>query len=364
MMNKKIKRNRIKCLKCGDIIESVSVHDFRWCSCGSCAVDGGKEYLRRCGNKEDFEDISECEEAYVIDKDIFHVHTYRCRHAEEVADEEYVKKAIELGARGIWFTDHAPFPGDPFESRMRYDQLDEYLTTLSSLKSKYEERINVHIGLEAEYFPSFDKEGYYRRLRYDPRIEILLLGQHMAEVEPGQYSFSWSKEKLVEDEYKVQGEAIIQGIESAYFDVVAHPDRIFRKRQAWDSDMSRMSAAIIDASSHASIPLEINESSKEYPHYSWHEFWSSGCIEIPQVIGLDAHSIDEMVRRFHFSRAYEIIPDNEETLIEVSGEHRRLQIFYEDNWVLARDIKTGIIEQGTSLKDAKNNIIKILELQM
>ena len=88
MMNKKIKHNRIKCLKCGDVIESVTVHDFRWCSCGSCAVDGGKEYLRRCGNKEDFEDISECEEAYVIDKDIFHVHTYRCRHAEEVADED------------------------------------------------------------------------------------------------------------------------------------------------------------------------------------------------------------------------------------------------------------------------------------
>lgn len=63
MMNKKIKRNRIKCLKCRDIIESVAVHDFRWCSCGSYAVDGGKEYLRRCGNKEDFEDISECEEA-------------------------------------------------------------------------------------------------------------------------------------------------------------------------------------------------------------------------------------------------------------------------------------------------------------
>ena len=54
----------------------------------------------------------------------------------------------------------------------------------------------------------------------------------------------------------------------------------------------------------------------------------------------------------------------EDTLLEVSGEFRRLQIFYEDNWVLARDIKTGIIEQGTSLKYAKNNIIKILELQM
>ena len=43
----KIIRNRIKCLKCGDIIESKHRHDFVWCSCGSCAVDGGTLYLKR-----------------------------------------------------------------------------------------------------------------------------------------------------------------------------------------------------------------------------------------------------------------------------------------------------------------------------
>ena len=51
--------NRIRCKKCGEIIESFSVHDFKWCSCGSVAVDGGKDYLRRCGNREDYEDLSE-----------------------------------------------------------------------------------------------------------------------------------------------------------------------------------------------------------------------------------------------------------------------------------------------------------------
>lgn len=55
----KIMRNVIKCKKCGDVIESCSVHDFKFCSCGSCAVDGGHEYLRRCGNQEDWEDLSE-----------------------------------------------------------------------------------------------------------------------------------------------------------------------------------------------------------------------------------------------------------------------------------------------------------------
>jgi DNA-directed RNA polymerase subunit N (RpoN/RPB10) len=41
-----ITHNRIRCLKCGDIIESKHVHDFVRCSCGSVSVDGGHDYLR------------------------------------------------------------------------------------------------------------------------------------------------------------------------------------------------------------------------------------------------------------------------------------------------------------------------------
>ena len=45
-MNKIIK-NSVKCLKCGDIIESVHRHDFVTCSCGNVSVDGGLDYCRR-----------------------------------------------------------------------------------------------------------------------------------------------------------------------------------------------------------------------------------------------------------------------------------------------------------------------------
>lgn len=54
-----ITKNCIKCKKCGDIIESRNVHDFKTCRCGACSVDGGHEYLRRLGNPDDWEDISE-----------------------------------------------------------------------------------------------------------------------------------------------------------------------------------------------------------------------------------------------------------------------------------------------------------------
>jgi len=51
--------NKIRCKVCGDEIESVNRHDFKWCKCGSCAVDGGHSYLRRVGEFDKWEDISE-----------------------------------------------------------------------------------------------------------------------------------------------------------------------------------------------------------------------------------------------------------------------------------------------------------------
>lgn len=57
-MRYRITKNAIRCNKCGDVIESVNVHDFKWCSCQSVAVDGGHDYLRRVGNPDDFTDIS------------------------------------------------------------------------------------------------------------------------------------------------------------------------------------------------------------------------------------------------------------------------------------------------------------------
>ena len=41
---------KIRCLKCNDIIESMSLHDCRDCKCGACHIDGGTHYTRIGGN--------------------------------------------------------------------------------------------------------------------------------------------------------------------------------------------------------------------------------------------------------------------------------------------------------------------------
>lgn len=54
----KIISNKIKCKKCGDIIESKTTNNLNRCSCGAVAVDGGKDYLKRIGNEEDYKELS------------------------------------------------------------------------------------------------------------------------------------------------------------------------------------------------------------------------------------------------------------------------------------------------------------------
>ncbi len=50
-------RNRAMCLKCGTIVESFTVHDFKRCSCGALAVDGGTDYFKRNGNRADIKEM-------------------------------------------------------------------------------------------------------------------------------------------------------------------------------------------------------------------------------------------------------------------------------------------------------------------
>lgn len=57
----KIKRNAFRCKQCGLVVESKTVHDFQECRCGNF-TDGGLDYVRRGGNFDAMEDLTEYEE--------------------------------------------------------------------------------------------------------------------------------------------------------------------------------------------------------------------------------------------------------------------------------------------------------------
>ena len=224
-----------------------------------------------------------------LEGEIFHVHTFRCKHAEEVPDKAYIDKAIEIGAPRIVFTDHSPFPGNPFRNRMEMEMLSEYISTMERLKEEYRGKIEILAGLEVEYLPSYRE--YYHELKTNAGLDLLIMGQHFFEHRPGCYNFM---DEDKSDEYIGLCEAMIQGIKTNLFDVVAHPDRVFRRRKSFGSDEESLADRVIHTASFYGTYLEMNYSSMHRKHQFWYEFWN----RLPRqaiVIG-GAYNIDKHYR--------------------------------------------------------------------
>jgi len=66
-MPERIVQNEIQCKNCNDIIYSAHRHDYKECSCGAVAVDGGLDYLRRTGDFTNIVERSICLDSKVVD---------------------------------------------------------------------------------------------------------------------------------------------------------------------------------------------------------------------------------------------------------------------------------------------------------
>ena len=231
-----------------------------------------------------------------MNKTIFHVHGHRCKHASEEREIEYIQKAIELGAKEIVFTDHASFPENPFNYRMAMEELKEYVGTLKVLQQQYKGMIEIKGGLEIEYIPTYI--DYYRELKEKWKLDILLLGQHFSLLADGSYTFDLENKS---DEAHYLAEGIVAGMESGLFDVIAHPNQIFRRKKQWDSESIELSRQIKECAVHTGVVLEKNISNmfeKKRKHLYWQEFWRALSGEIKVIYGVDAHSVGEMVENY------------------------------------------------------------------
>ncbi|MDA1055060.1 MAG: PHP domain-containing protein, partial [Planctomycetota bacterium] len=85
-----------------------------------------------------------------------HSHTPLCNHAIGWPNE-YAAVAEARGLRGLLVTCHNPMP-DGFSSRvrMRPDQFDEYVDLVAQTRDEWSGRVDVRLGLEADYFAGFE----------------------------------------------------------------------------------------------------------------------------------------------------------------------------------------------------------------
>lgn len=178
-----------------------------------------------------------------------HSHTIRCHHAVGT-DEEYVQAAIKCGLHFLGFSDHVPFRNRiPDHDRMTYDEMNEYLDSIASLKEKYKNQITILSGFECEYFPEFD--DYYKELL--AKVDYLILGQHY----PSQCGTDFC-ESATDDELVTYSDLVCQGIKSGYFSYVAHPSYFMLARDSWSPACTMAIERICKTAKEHNMPIEIN----------------------------------------------------------------------------------------------------------
>lgn len=223
----------------------------------------------------------------------YHTHTTRCHHAVG-ADETYVLAALDAGFTVLGFSDHTPWPflsGFVSNIRMSMKDLPGYITSVQSLRAKYADRIEMHMGLEVEYFPRY--KDHLLRMR-DAGMEYYILGEHYLESEEDHPYVGQSC--ATDDGVLRYAEAVAEALQTGLFCYVAHPDLYMRPRPVFDKVCEQAADIIAQAAREADVPLEYNLlglDSQLTGHdrgYPCKDFWSHLAGKGNRaIIGVDAH---------------------------------------------------------------------------
>ena len=218
-----------------------------------------------------------------------HSHTPLCKHAVATTDE-YAQAAIDANLRGLTVTCHNPMP-DGFSAnvRMSLDQFDEYVEMVSTAAKKWAGQLEIHLGIEADYF-----EGYESFL--EKQLKSADFSYVIGSVHPQIQEFKDKYDNGDPFEFqKIYFEKLADAAETQLFDCISHPDLVKNsKKEAWDPDaIMDVICQSLDRIAKTKVAMELNTSgvNKRIPEMNP---FPNMLVEmrkrnIPVVVGADAH---------------------------------------------------------------------------
>ncbi len=255
----------------------------------------------------------------------FHTHTYRCLHADG-SEEDYIAEAIKCGFSELGISDHGPEPTNTIGYRMLWEDIDDYLNTLTELKKKYSGKIKVYSGFEYEYMRN--DLPFLKEVKARDDVDYFALGPHSFLDDRGERHDSFFlKDK---DEFIPYAKAIVEAMETGLYSFVAHPDLYVYTMKYHCKEADEAARIIAKASLETGIPLEINANGMRRGVFNWDgverylypywRFWDKVAeVGAKVIIGSDAHSPEFLCDSFFvesekFAAEHGIIP------VEFTGE--------------------------------------------
>jgi histidinol-phosphatase (PHP family) len=229
-----------------------------------------------------------------------HTHTARCGHASG-RDEEYVEAAIARGLGAIAITDHLPFYWLPWEEHnaalaMAPDELPRYVDAVLAMRERYAGRIEVLLGVEADYVPGHEEvlAALLERYPFDLVLgSVHWLGGWLVDG-PSSVARYRQGEDEVDRIWGAYAERLLAAVRSGLFDVLAHLDLPkkfgFRPRQPFAGAQVEVVASLAEAR----CAVELSSAGRrrpvaeDYPSPALLRLLAAA--SVPFVLSSDAHA--------------------------------------------------------------------------
>jgi histidinol-phosphatase (PHP family) len=232
-----------------------------------------------------------------------HMHTPLCKHAVG-SSLEYAHEAIGAGLAGICFTEHIPFPGDAdAHTRPRNADLPEYLEIVDTARRLYAQRLEVRVGLEADFLPGLEPHIAQLTARHD--WDYIIGSVHQV----GAYAYGVAPEPQHLLEYwRAYYDLVIQAAKSGLFDAIGHLD-LPKRWIAPPINHLEYALPALDAIAEARLALDFNTSGWRIPalneaHPTNALLREARVRGIPLALGSDAHRPADVGS--NFGRALEL----------------------------------------------------------
>jgi histidinol-phosphatase (PHP family) len=246
------------------------------------------------------------------------MHTPLCKHAKG-DPEEYAEVAHQRGLKGIIVTCHNPLPDGLSQSvRMFPEQMDEYVNLVARAREAYAGKVDVRLGLEADYMPGLES---FLEKQLNSRDFHHVLGSVHPHI--GYYKEKYFSGDALEFQQKYFCH-LADAAETGLFDTISHPDLVKNVfPEEWN--LERVLPAILKAldriaATGAAMELNTSGINKKIAEMNpnptmLREMNSRG---IPVVIGADAHVPERVAADY----------ENAMDLLEAAG-YTEIQIFLE-----------------------------------
>lgn len=240
----------------------------------------------------------------------YHSHTRWCRHATGEI-EDYIEEAIRNHLQLFTICDHIMDDHAHFGPRAPWSDYPEYIMAVEKAEDKYQGRIELLRGFEAEYYPNMMSK--YQEIRKKDNISVWILGQH----ESADRTINYYKMKDFEADTIQYKNDVLEGLSTGFFQILAHPDlTILNYRKPLPVLLDCMDEIFAYCEAH-DIIVEINANgirgNKAYPDKTVWEL--SKRYRLRYIVSSDAHSPDALCDQYVdkaevFARNLDIKLDN------------------------------------------------------